>query len=237
MSTVNERSILDYEPVALAEQLTLIEWALFSKIEPKDVIDVGRDPQSRAGKNDTISDMIQSSNKIAHWVVGAVLEHESVEKRASVLERFISITESCRTSSNLSTMVALVSGLNSPPVDRLKKTWALVGQESKDALGRCRTMIDPLTFGKYQEVLRGVEPPCVPFIGAYLMLVRQPPSETRPSDEEIVQEVRKWQGTPYKVEGDEEVEKFLRGQLEKYDGQSGRGDNDYSDVSRRLEQE
>ena len=62
------------------------------------------------------------------------------------------------------------------------------------------------------------------------MLAAQP---TRPSDEEIVQELQKWQRTPYDLERDEKVQQFVKGQLEKYDGPAVSGG--FEDASRGFE--
>lgn len=45
---------------------------------------------------------------------------------------------------------------------------------------------------------------------------RQSPSDRQSTDDEIVQEVQKWQRTTYNLKRDEHVEMFLREQLEQY---------------------
>lgn len=62
------------------------------------------------------------------------------------------------------------------------------------------------------------------------MLLSQP-EDTRPSDDDIVREVQKWQGTPYSLEWDEQLERFLREQLGEYEGKS----DGFDDASRQLE--
>ncbi|KZV62701.1 ras GEF [Peniophora sp. CONT] len=229
MSVSAEPTLLDFEPESIAQQLAVIEWALFSKIDPTDIVKRGPEPHRRS-EDDNIDAVVQTSNKIAIWVAGIVLEEEDVDKRARILEHLIRTTDNCRSLSNFNTVAALVAGLSSAPVFSLKQTWSRVGKEQIEALDGCRALIDPMAFKKYQETLRGVEPPCIPFIGAYLMLLSQP-KDTRPSDDDIVQEVRKWQRTPYSLERDEQLERFLREQLGKYEGKS----DGFDDASRQLE--
>jgi son of sevenless-like protein len=69
-------------------------------------------------------------------------------------------------------MVAIVSGLNSPPIRRLKRSWEQVNARYMDQLGTCEMTIDSgNNFNNYRSTLAEVSPPCVPFIGELLVLV------------------------------------------------------------------
>lgn len=73
----------------------------------------------------------------------------------------------CRTMNNFSTMIAITSGLNTPPIRRLKRTWDQVNQRSMVQFTACELTIDSnKTFTKYRQLMSSVTPPCVPFIGA-----------------------------------------------------------------------
>jgi hypothetical protein len=64
-------------------------------------------------------------------------------------------------------MVAIISGLNSPPIRRLKRTWEQVNARFMTQLGACEMTIDSnKNFTNYRTTLAKVSPPCVPFIGA-----------------------------------------------------------------------
>ena len=67
---------------------------------------------------------------------------------------------------NYSSMVAIVSGLNSPPIRRLKRSWEQVNARHMGQLGNCEFTIDSgKNFNNYRSTLAKVVPPCVPFIG------------------------------------------------------------------------
>ena len=73
-------------------------------------------------------------------------------------------------------MVAIISGLNSPPIRRLKRTWEQVNARFMSQLGACEMTIDSnKNFTNYRTTLARVSPPCVPFIGVPHRL----PVETR----------------------------------------------------------
>lgn len=65
-------------------------------------------------------------------------------------------------------MIAIVSGLNTPPIRRLKRTWELVSQRHMAQFGACEVTLDSnRNFNKYRSMLASVVPPCVPFIGKF----------------------------------------------------------------------
>ena len=72
----------------------------------------------------------------------------------------------CRVLQNFSTMTAIISGLNTPPIRRLKRTWEQVNAKFMSQLKVCESTIDTnKNFNNYRSLLARVQPPCVPFIG------------------------------------------------------------------------
>ena len=68
-------------------------------------------------------------------------------------------------------MIAITSGLNTPPIRRLKRTWEQVNQRSLAHFGACEMTIDSnKNFTKYRQLMANVNPPCVPFIGLHFSL-------------------------------------------------------------------
>ena len=64
-------------------------------------------------------------------------------------------------------MAAIISGLNSPPIRRLKRTWEQVSGRFMSQLGQCEMTLDSTkNFTNYKATLASVNPPCIPFIGA-----------------------------------------------------------------------
>jgi son of sevenless-like protein len=63
-------------------------------------------------------------------------------------------------------MVAIVAGLNTPPIRRLKRTWEQVPARFMTLLSTCETTMDTnKNFANYRAILAQIIPPCVPFIG------------------------------------------------------------------------
>lgn len=65
-------------------------------------------------------------------------------------------------------MAAIISGLNSPPIRRLKRTWEQVSGRFMSQLGTCEMTLDSSkNFTNYKATLAQVNPPCIPFIGVF----------------------------------------------------------------------
>ncbi|VDB85237.1 unnamed protein product [Peniophora sp. CBMAI 1063] len=209
-------SVLDIKPAKVAQQLTLLEWERFSKIEPNDIPHNAynlhaREPKATASEIHAVLDM---SNKIKDWVIKSVLEEKDATKRARLIEHFISILDECRKQSNISSMYHLYTGLSSSPIKRLTQTWALVRHQKQYTLFACMDWFRPvLQSDRYEEVHRGLKAPCVPYLGFYLSNIGLRPQKTRCSDDEIVREIRALQGGSYKFDNDERIRNFICGRM------------------------
>jgi len=69
-------------------------------------------------------------------------------------------------------MAAIISGLNTPPIRRLKRTWEHVSPRFLSQFEACNAIIDSkMNFTKYKQVLATAAPPCVPFIGNFSCII------------------------------------------------------------------
>lgn len=73
-------------------------------------------------------------------------------------------------------MIAITSGLNTPHIRRLKRTWEQVNQRAMAQFAACEMTIDSnKNFTRYRQLMATVTPPCVPFIGACYPLLSPNP--------------------------------------------------------------
>ena len=75
-------------------------------------------------------------NLVARWVAWQILQRNSVEERATVLERFYEITLYLRDFQNFNSCLQLISGLGNAGVFRLKKTLALIKERDETKIAR-----------------------------------------------------------------------------------------------------
>ncbi|KAJ6585715.1 ras guanine nucleotide exchange factor domain-containing protein [Mycena capillaripes] len=152
--------LLDIEPLELARQLTIMESQLYQRIRPMECLQRAREHRQRTENIDNITVIVQTKS---------VLSSEDSRQRAGIIKHLISVAERCRALNNFSTMAAITAGLNSPPINRLKRTWGRVNQRYMAQLAACEMTIDwNKNFAKYRSMMTSVIPPCVPFIAVFL---------------------------------------------------------------------
>ncbi|CCM01890.1 uncharacterized protein FIBRA_03961 [Fibroporia radiculosa] len=220
--SMKKLKLLDIEPVEIARQLTLMEFAMYKKIRPMECL--LRSKETKPGRNsDNFSSIIQLSNRIANWVAETVLEKEDSRKRANIVKHFISVAD------NYSTMTAIVSGLATPPIRRLKRTWEQVNARFMTQLRDCESTLDTnKNFNNYRSTLARIAPPCVPFIGVYLTtltfihdgaedrLAGMINFRKRQKAAEVIQDIKRWQSKPYNLQTVASVLSFLEECFGKY---------------------
>lgn len=161
-------SLLDINPLELARQLTIIESATFTAIKPVECLNKAFrvNPKVNAPH---ISATTDTANALAGMIQTQILSHPDAKHRASVVKHLIRTATECHALNNFASMAALVAGLSSSPIRRLKKTWNELGDKPKQQLANLERTMDPArNFSKYHELLKSINPPCVPFIGFYL---------------------------------------------------------------------
>ncbi|KAJ3888721.1 ras guanine nucleotide exchange factor domain-containing protein [Lentinula edodes] len=230
--------LTDIEPLELARQLTLLESALYQKIRPMECLQRAREGVGAKDKDggsgggmDNIAYVIQTSNRIADWVAESVLSKEDSRKRAATVKHLILVADRCRTLNNFSTMIAIVSGLNTPPIRRLKRTWELVSQRHMAQFGACEVTLDSnRNFNKYRSMLASVVPPCVPFIGVFLSTLQfiQDGNKDLLSDgvvnfkkrqmaSEVISDIKRWQAHTYNLQVVPAIRDYIEECLSAYD--------------------
>ncbi|KAG6910697.1 hypothetical protein DXG01_008741 [Tephrocybe rancida] len=218
----------DIEPLELARQLTIMESNLYQKIKPMECLQRAREQKTE--NIDNIAIVIQTSNRIADWVAESVLSKEDSRKRAAAVKHLISVADRCRTLNNFSSMIAITSGLNTPPIRRLKRTWEQVNQRSMAQFGACEMTIDSnKNFTKYRQLMASVTPPCVPFIGVFLSTLQfiqdgNPDMlpgglvnfRKRQKASEVINDIKRWQAQPFNFQAIASVQAYIEESLTQF---------------------
>ncbi|KAG1879209.1 ras GEF [Suillus subluteus] len=232
--------LLDIDSLELARQLTITESQLYQKIRPSECL--LRSKESKTDHHDNIANFIRRSNRVANWVAYAILCKDEPRRRASIMKHFISVADRCRHIQNFSTMLAIVSGLNSSPIRRLKRSWEQVGTRYMSQLETCETTINSYkTFNIYRHALAKVSPPCVPFVGVFLTAlthIQDGSKDSLPNNlvnfrkrqkaSEVIQDLQRWQTQPHNFHPLPSVLVYLDDVLGQF------GDKDVSDVFWQL---
>ncbi|TQS37863.1 hypothetical protein Golomagni_01649 [Golovinomyces magnicellulatus] len=164
----NHLSILDIDPLEMARQLSLKWMKAFCAILPEELL--GAEWTKCSGTNSpNIKTMVLLATDLSNFVADTVLQYEEAKKRANVLKHWIKIAQKCLEFNNYDTLIAIICGVNSSTIIRLKKTWESVSQRRKDLLKSLSAVVEPSkNYAGLRRRLHDHVPPCIPFLGMFL---------------------------------------------------------------------
>lgn len=164
----NSPAILDFEPIELARQLTIKQMAIFSAIQPEELL--ASQWMKRAGVDaPNVKAMTSLSTVLSHLVVFTVLEYTEIKKRAAAIKQWIKVAHQCHELHNYDGLMAIIASLNSATISRLRKTWDLISAKRKEMLRKLQEIVAPSQNNKVlRTLLHDHVPPCLPFLGMYL---------------------------------------------------------------------
>ncbi|KAI9149171.1 Ras guanine nucleotide exchange factor A [Paramyrothecium foliicola] len=164
----NLPTILDFEPVELARQLTLRQMDIFCAILPEELL--ASQWMKNGGVNaPNVKAMSALSTDLSNLVTDTILQYPEIKKRAAVIKQWIKIAQHCYELHNYDGLLAIICILNSSTISRLLKTWDAVSQKRKDALRTLQEIVEPAQNHKALRTrLHDHVSPCLPFLGMYL---------------------------------------------------------------------
>lgn len=161
-------SILDFDPMELARQLTVKESRIFCSILPEELLDT--EWMKKSGSLAVnVRAMSTLSTDLAHLVSDSILQLEEPKKRAVVIKHWIKIASKSLELNNYDSLMAIICSLNSSMISRLKRTWEVVSQKTKSTLEYLRGIVDvSRNYSVLRHRIQSHVPPCLPFVGTYL---------------------------------------------------------------------
>lgn len=161
-------TILDFEPLEVARQLTIKEMNIFCAIMPEELL--GSEWTKRSGSNAVnVRAMSTLSTDLSNLVADTILQYDDAKKRAVIIKQWIKIAHKCLELNNYDSLMAIICSLNSSTIVRLKKTWDIVSVRRKDMLKALQAVVEPdKNYATLRRRLHDHVPPCLPFVGTYL---------------------------------------------------------------------
>lgn len=160
---------LSKDPVKFTQQICLLDKQLFCQIRPRDFL-----AQYNGLSVASIDTFIDWFNNLSQWVATTVCVASSFEERVGVIERWLELARQALAVSNYNFLMAIVSGLNMSPVQRLKRSWNEVSKKYIAVREEAEQILDPANnYKKYRAVLAAkmsdiVPLKIIPFIALYL---------------------------------------------------------------------
>ncbi|RSM00885.1 hypothetical protein CEP52_008857 [Fusarium oligoseptatum] len=165
---VAQPSILDFDPLELARQLTIKQMTIFCSILPEELL---ASQWMKKGGVDApnVKAMSSLSTDLSNLVAETILQQQEVKKRAQVIKHWIKIAHQCLELHNYDGLMAIICILNSSTISRLRKTWDIISAKRKEMLRNLQALVEPSQNNKVLRTrLHDHVPPCLPFLGMYL---------------------------------------------------------------------
>ena len=164
----NNPSILDFDPLELARQITIKESRIFCSILPEELL--ATEWMKRSGSLAVnVRAMSTLSTDLANLVADCILQLEDPKKRATIIKQWVKIANKCLELNNYDSLMAIICALNSSTIVRMKRTWELVSAKTKATLETLKSIVEvSRNYHVLRQRLQNHVPPCLPFVGTYL---------------------------------------------------------------------
>jgi hypothetical protein len=133
------RIFMDISDDDLADEMTRIDWVMFSAIRLRDFVrhvSLPLEAKERCKSLTNVNRMISHFNHIARWVANMILMRDKAKHRALMLEKFMTIALKLRQLNNYNGLAAVLAGINGTAIHRLSQTRALVPQDVQKRFAR-----------------------------------------------------------------------------------------------------
>jgi len=160
-------SVLDFDPLELARQLTIKTSSIFCSILPEELLgcEFMKDSNSLAVN---VRALTTFSNDLANLVVDSILLLEDAKKRAAMVKQWIKIEAKLLELHNYETLITINASLMSSTIQRLRKTWDLIGQKTKSTMEDIKRVVDHAkNYAVLRQRISSLSAPCLPYVGIY----------------------------------------------------------------------
>ncbi|XP_037763332.1 ras-specific guanine nucleotide-releasing factor RalGPS2 isoform X5 [Chelonia mydas] len=162
--------VLKVTPEEYAGQITLMDVPVFKAIQPEELSSCGWNKKEKYSSAPNAVAFTRRFNHVSFWVVREILHAQTLKIRAEVLSHYIKTAKKLYELNNLHALMAVVSGLQSAPIFRLTKTWALLSRKDKTTFEKLEyVMSKEDNYKRLRDYINSLKmTPCIPYLGIYL---------------------------------------------------------------------
>eukprot|EP01084_Bolivina_argentea_P300533 518239_1 len=159
--------LMEFDPINIAQQLTLLDNKIFNKIESRECIQQKWKSKNKNMKAPNILDMIAQFNDINKWVQISILKANTVKNRKRILKKMIIMATFFMENNNLSSLCAFYSALMSKNIRSLNKTWKLLSNKKLKEFENIKQLFG-WKMNKFKLMHNKLESPAIPHMGIML---------------------------------------------------------------------
>uniref|UniRef100_A0A8D0L2D4 Ral GEF with PH domain and SH3 binding motif 2 n=1 Tax=Sphenodon punctatus TaxID=8508 RepID=A0A8D0L2D4_SPHPU len=162
--------VLKVTPEEYAGQITLMDVPVFKAIQPEELSSCGWNKKEKYSSAPNAVAFTRRFNHVSFWVVREILHAQTLKIRAEVLSHYIKTAKKLYELNNLHALMAVVSGLQSAPIFRLTKTWALLSRKDKTTFEKLEYLMSKEdNYKRLRDYINSLKmTPCIPYLGIYL---------------------------------------------------------------------
>uniref|UniRef100_H3CZU8 Ral GEF with PH domain and SH3 binding motif 2 n=1 Tax=Tetraodon nigroviridis TaxID=99883 RepID=H3CZU8_TETNG len=162
--------VLKVTPEQYAGQITLMDVRVFKAIQPEELSSCGWNKKEKHSSSPNVVAFTRRFNQTSFWVVREILHSQTLKIRAEVLSLYIRTAKKLCDMNNLHAVMAVISALQSAPIFRLSKTWALLSRKDKSSFDRLAFLISKEDNYKRLRDFISTQSmvSCIPYLGMYL---------------------------------------------------------------------
>ncbi|KGL80385.1 Ras-specific guanine nucleotide-releasing factor RalGPS1 [Tinamus guttatus] len=163
--------VLKVTPEEFASQITLMDMPVFKAIQPEELASCGWNKKEKHILAPSIVAFTRRFNQVSFWVVREILTAQTLKIRAEILSHFVKIAKKLLELLNLHSLMSVVSALQSAPIFRLTKTWALLNRKDKANFEKLDYLLSKEdNYKRTREYIRSLKMvPAIPYLGIYLL--------------------------------------------------------------------
>ncbi|XP_033821631.1 ras-specific guanine nucleotide-releasing factor RalGPS2-like isoform X2 [Periophthalmus magnuspinnatus] len=162
--------VLKVTPEEYAGQITLMDAPVFKAIQPEELSSCGWNKKEKHSSAPNVVAFTRRFNQTSFWVVREILHAQTLKIRAEVLSLYIRTAKKLCDMNNLHAVMAVVSALQSAPIFRLTKTWALLSRKDKATFDRLDYLMSKEdNYKRLRDYISSQSMvACIPYLGMYL---------------------------------------------------------------------
>ncbi|KAM3498559.1 hypothetical protein MY10362_008133 [Beauveria mimosiformis] len=172
MNKTRYHIFMDLSDDEIADELTRIDWILFSSIRIRDFVryvNLSSTKKGKAASLKNVNRMINHFNHIAKWVANLILLRDKAKHRAQMLEKFMNVAIKLRQLNNYNGLAAVLAGINGIAIHRLAQTRQLVSAEVQKRFARAVILMSTQkSHSAYRLAWENSPLPRIPFVPLHL---------------------------------------------------------------------